>query len=44
MDTQNDACALHTRIIEQLIDMGVLKIPTDEEKKGLCTVLFLNRE
>ncbi len=41
---QNDACTLHTRIIDRLLDMGVLKMPTDEQKKGLCTVLFLNRE
>lgn len=41
---QNYACSLHTRVIEQLLDMGVLKMPTDEQKKGLCTILFLNRE
>ncbi len=41
---QNDACSLHTRIIDRLLDMGVLKMPTDEQKKGLCTILFLNRE
>ncbi len=37
---QYAACGLHTRIMEQLLDMGVLKMPTDEQKKGLCTVMF----
>ena len=38
---QNAACALHTRVMKVLLDMGVLKEPTPEQKKGLCTILFL---
>lgn len=38
---QNAACALHTRIMKQLLDMGVLKLPTAEQAKGLCAILFL---
>lgn len=32
---------LFTRVMEELLTMGVLKEPTDEQKKGLCTILFL---
>lgn len=38
---QNAACTLHTRVMKQLLDMGVLKEPNEEQKKGLCTVMFL---
>ncbi len=39
----NTCCVenLHTRIMKVLLDMGVLKLPTPEQKKGLCTVMFL---
>lgn len=37
---QNCACSLHTRIMKDLLDMGVLKMPTEEQAKGLCTVMF----
>jgi RNA polymerase sigma factor (sigma-70 family) len=38
---QNSACALHTHIMEQLLDMGVLTLPTEKQAKGLCTVMFV---
>lgn len=38
---QNAACGLHTRVMKQLLDMGILKEPNEEQRKGLCTVLFL---
>lgn len=38
---QNAACALHTRVMKVLLDMGVLKMPTEEQAKGLCTIMFL---
>lgn len=38
---QNSACMLHTHIMEYLLDKGVLKLPTEEQRKGLCTVMFL---
>ena len=38
---QNIACKLHTRIMKQLLDMGVLKTPTEEQAKGLCTVMYI---
>ncbi|MDE5578265.1 MAG: sigma-70 family RNA polymerase sigma factor [Oscillospiraceae bacterium] len=38
---QNAACTLHTHIMEYLLDKGVLKLPTEEQRKGLCTVMFL---
>ncbi len=34
------ACNIHTRVMKILLDMGVLKLPTEEQKKGLCTVMF----
>lgn len=40
---QNAACSLHTRIMEQLLDMGVLTEPDDEQKKGLLTIMFTGR-
>lgn len=40
---QNAACTLHTRVMKQLLDMGVLKEPNEEQKKGLCTVMFLGK-
>ena len=39
--TQNSACSLHTRIMKYLLDKGVLKLPTEEQRRGLCTVMFL---
>lgn len=39
--TQNSACNLHTRIMKYLLDKGVLKLPTEEQRRGLCTVMFL---
>ncbi len=38
---QNAATVLHTRIMKQLLDMGVLKMPTAEQAKGLCTIMFM---
>ncbi|MDE6595795.1 MAG: hypothetical protein K2K44_07290, partial [Oscillospiraceae bacterium] len=37
------ACALHTHIMEYLLNKGVLKLPTEEQRKGLCTVMFLGQ-
>lgn len=37
---QNVACALHTRIMWKLLEMGVLKEPTEVQKKSLLTILF----
>lgn len=41
--SQNSACTLHTRVMKILLDMGVLKMPTEEQAKGLCTVMFLRQ-
>ncbi len=38
---QNSAVSLRTWIMKQLLDMGVLKLATPEQKKALCTVMFL---
>lgn len=35
------ASSLHTRVMKVLVDMGVLKIPTEEQSKGLCTIMFM---
>ena len=40
---QNAACLLRTRIMKYLLDKGVLKLPTEEQRKGLCTVMFLGQ-
>ena len=40
---QNSACTLHTHIMEYLLDKGILKLPTEEQRKGLCTVMFLGQ-
>lgn len=40
---QNSACTLHTHIMEYLLNKGVLKLPTEEQRKGLCTVMFLGQ-
>ena len=32
---------LHTRVMKALLDMGVLKLPTKEQAKGLCTIMFM---
>ncbi|MBD5139296.1 MAG: sigma-70 family RNA polymerase sigma factor [Ruminococcus sp.] len=40
---QNAASSLHTHIMEYLLDKGVLKLPTEEQRKGLCTVMFLGQ-
>ena len=32
---------LHTRVMKVLLDMGVLKLPTKEQAKGLCTIMFM---
>lgn len=34
------AGSLHTRVMKALLDMGVLKLPTKEQAKGLCTIMF----
>jgi len=34
------ASGLNTRIAENLLEAGVLKMPSDEQKKGLLTVMF----
>lgn len=38
---QNCACMLHTRVMKNLLDMGVLKMPTEEQAKGLCTIMYM---
>ncbi len=35
------AGSTHTRIMKILLDMGVLKLPTEKQAKGLCTVMFM---
>ncbi len=37
---KNGAVKLHTRVMKVLLDIGVLKLPTAEQAKGLCTVMF----
>ncbi|MBE6889764.1 MAG: RNA polymerase sigma factor [Ruminococcaceae bacterium] len=37
---RNAAANVHTRMMKYLIENGVLKEPTPEQKKGLCTILF----
>lgn len=32
--------ALHTHIMERLLEIGVLTEPTPEQKKGMLTVIF----
>lgn len=41
--SQNSAKKLLTRILEQLLAMGVLKEPSNEQKKGLLTVMFTGK-
>lgn len=36
------AWSLQTRVMEHLLAMGVLKQPTAEQAKGLCTIMFMN--
>ena len=36
------AWSLQTRVMEHLLAMGVLKQPTEEQAKGLCTIMFMN--
>jgi len=38
---RNAAANVHTRMMKYLVDNGVLKEPTPEQKKGLCTILFM---
>lgn len=38
---QQSATVLHTRVMKILLDMGVLKEPSEEQRNGLCTVMFL---
>ncbi|MBQ7784098.1 MAG: RNA polymerase sigma factor [Oscillospiraceae bacterium] len=38
---QNCACMFHTRVMKILLDMGVLKMPTEDQAKGLCTIMFM---
>lgn len=40
---QNAACTLHTHVMEYLLSKGVLKLPAEEQRKGLCTVMFLGQ-
>lgn len=40
---QNSACTLHTHIMEYLLNKGVLKLPAEEQRRGLCTVMFLGQ-
>lgn len=35
------AWSLQTRVMEHLLDMGVLKQPTEEQAKGLSTIMFM---
>lgn len=37
---RGSACMLKTRVMKLLLDMGVLKMPTEEQAKGLCTIMF----
>ncbi len=39
--SKSAAGALHTRVMKVLLDMGVLKLPTEEQAKGLCTIMFM---
>ncbi len=41
--SQNSACALHTYIMKELLDMNILKQPTSDQAKGLCTILFMDK-
>ncbi len=38
---QSSVVSLFTRIMEELLNMGVLKEPTAVQKKGLCTIMFM---
>ncbi len=38
---QNSAQWLHTQVMELLVEMGVLTMPTPEQKKGLLTIMFM---
>ena len=38
---RNAAANCHTRMMKYLVDNGILKEPSPEQKKGLCTLLFL---
>lgn len=38
--SKNATCKLYTRIMKELLDMGVLKEPTEKQAKGLCTIMF----
>lgn len=40
--SQNAACALHTRIMKYLLDKNVLSLPNEDQRKGLCTVMFMS--
>ncbi len=40
---QNSAQWLHTQVMELLLEMGVLCMPTQEQRKGLLTILFLGK-
>ena len=41
---QSSVVSLFTRIMEELLNMGVLKEPTAVQKKGLCTIMFLGEQ
>ena len=36
------AWSLKARVMEHLLNMGVLKQPTEEQANELCTILFMN--
>lgn len=41
LESKAAAGHLHTRIMKALLDMSVLKMPTKEQAKGLCTIMFM---
>ncbi|MDE5991961.1 MAG: RNA polymerase sigma factor [Oscillospiraceae bacterium] len=41
---QNAACTLHTHIMKNLLDKGILKLPTEQQRRGLCTIMFMNKD
>lgn len=39
----NAACNLFTHVMKYLLDKGELQLPSEEQRRGLCTVMFLNK-
>lgn len=40
---QNRLATIHTYVLKNLVDRGLLKEPTSEEAKGISTILFIER-